>query len=99
MIDEDDRGDWEHDVAKDKELDRRWEEQVPFSFLSPEVRRLTLELSRCAALMDITAATLNVLQASDKNTANLAHLIDNLLDARDDANKAIKEAMIDKDGQ
>jgi hypothetical protein len=26
MIDEDDRGDWEHDVAKDKELDRRWEE-------------------------------------------------------------------------
>jgi hypothetical protein len=26
MIDEDDRGDWEHDVAKDKQLDRRWEE-------------------------------------------------------------------------
>lgn len=22
-----DRGDWEHDVAKDKELDRRWEEE------------------------------------------------------------------------
>ena len=27
MFDEDDRGDWEHDVAKDKELDRRWEEE------------------------------------------------------------------------
>jgi len=26
MFDEDDRGDWEHDVEKDKELDRRWEE-------------------------------------------------------------------------
>lgn len=91
MIDED-RGDWEHDVAKDKELDRRWEEQVPAALLDPKVRRLTLELSRCAALMDITAATLNVLQASDKNTANLASLIDNLLDARDDANKAINEA-------
>jgi len=98
MIDEDDRGDWEHDVEKDKELDRRWEEQVPFAFLSPEVRRLTLELSRCASLMDITAATLNVLQASDKNTANLAHLIDNLLDARDDANKAINEARRVSDG-
>jgi len=92
MVDEDDRGDWEHDVAKDKELDRRWEEQVPAALLDPKVRRLTLELSRCAALMDITAATLNVLQASDKNTANLARLIDNLLDARDDANKAINEA-------
>ena len=26
MFDEDDRGDWEHDVEKDKELDRRWKE-------------------------------------------------------------------------
>lgn len=92
MIDED-RGDWEHDVAKDKELDRKWEEKVPAAFLNPKVRRLTLELSRCAALMDITAATLNVMQASDKNTVNLARLIDDLLDARDDANKAINEAL------
>jgi len=92
MIDED-RGDWEHDVAKDKELDRRWEEQVSAALLNPKVRRMTLELSRCAALMDITAATLNVMQASDKNTVNLARLIDDLLDARDDANKAINEAM------
>ena len=91
MIDED-RGDWEHDVAKDKELDRRWEEQVSAALLNPKVRRMTLELSRCAALMDITAATLNVMQASDKNTVNLARLIDDLLDARDDANKAINEA-------
>ena len=93
MIDEDDRGDWEHDVAKDKELDRRREEQVPAAFLNPKVRRLTLELSRCAALMNFTAATLNVMHASDKNTVNLARLIDDLLDARDDANKAINEAM------
>jgi len=92
MIDED-RGDWEHDVAKDKELDRRWEEQVSAALLNPKVRRMTLELSRCAALMDITAATLNVMQASDKNTVNLARLIDDLLDARDDANKAINEAL------
>ena len=92
MIDED-RGDWEHDVAKDKELDRRWEEQVSAAFLNPEVRRLTLELSRCAALIDITAATLNVMQASTKNTVNLGRLIDDLLDARDEANKAINEAM------
>ena len=27
MSDED-RGDWEHDVAKDKELDRRWDEAL-----------------------------------------------------------------------
>ena len=93
MIDEDDRGDWEHDVAKDKELDRRWEEQVPAALLDPKVTRLTLELSRCAALMDITAATLNVLQANDRNTANLVRLIDNLLDTRDDAIEAIKEVM------
>ena len=25
-MNDEDRGDWEHDVAKDKELDRRWEE-------------------------------------------------------------------------
>ena len=93
MNDEDDRGDWEHDVEKDKKLDRRWEEQVPAALLRPEVRRLTLELSKCAALMDITAASLNVMQASDRNTVNLARLIDDLLDARDDANKAINEAM------
>jgi len=28
MSDEDDRGDWDHDVEKDKELDRRWEEEA-----------------------------------------------------------------------
>ena len=93
MIDEDDRGDWEHDVAKDKELDLRWEEQVPAALFDPKVRRLTLELSRCAALMDITAACLNVMQASEKNTVNLARLIDDLLDARDYANRVVNEAM------
>jgi len=90
---DEDRGDWEHDVAKDKELDRRWQEQLPANLLNPEVRRLTLELSRSAALMDITAACLNVMQANTKNTVNLGRLIDDLLDARDQANKAIKEAM------
>ena len=92
-MNDEDRGDWEHDVAKDKELDRRWEERVPAAFLNPEVRTLTLELYKCAALIDITAATLNVMQASEKNTVNLARLIDDLLDARDHANKAIRKAM------
>ena len=32
MSDED-RGDWEHDVAKDKELDRRWDEALTKAFV------------------------------------------------------------------
>jgi len=94
--DEDDRGDWEHDVAKDKELDRRWEEKVPPAFFKPEVRNLMLELSKCVALMDITAACLSAKQASEESTIDVDRLIDNLLDARDDAIKAVNEAMVRK---